>query len=109
MRYHSIIAIQNTIEWNITNDPAYDFWVNNEKQAARFLAAKTALSESIDADRNHRFFLTNDIESVRAKLTDNFDAYLAKFTGQAVMTAIQGLEREQTRFNAMHLANSADA
>jgi len=103
-RYHKAVSVQTSIDWNIKHDEKY-CWANNPSQASRFKSAVDSLEEAIDADRCCRFFLTNEEEDVKKEWSEGLTSNLHKFAGVALSSAIEGLEKEQIRFNKMHLMN----
>ena len=103
-RYHKAVAVQTSIVWNIKNDEKYA-WADNPNQTARWKEALAGLDVAIDADKCCRFFLTNADDDVKWEWGDHLTANLHKFAGLALTSAIETLEKQQVRFNKMHLMN----
>ena len=103
-RYHQVISTQSTIAYSVKSDVKYE-WANNDRQRERFNSVTTALSEAVDSDKFNRFFVTHDLDGVKAMYGHDLTQHLVEFTGQALVSAITNMEAEQARFNRMHISN----
>ena len=101
-KYLNVTAIQATINRNIETDEKYD-WANNPIQKHKFTHAQQELQGSLDKARFNVFFVTNDAANLKPKFGTDLTAHLNKF--MLLEPTITLMEKEQIRFNKMHIAN----
>lgn len=103
-RYLKVVALQSGIERNIKHDDAYE-WARNPNQLERFRVAKDKLDAARELYDFNGYFLLNDMGFVKAKYPDaDLGGHYAKFMD--MQASVEDMEREQSRFNRMHNAQS---
>ena len=102
-RYLATTAVQARIDRAIQDDSAYA-WAKNPVQRQKFAETASTPEAALNSNYFHRFFVTNDMANVRAKFAKECEPNLVRFHDD-LKDAVCALEKQQARFNKMHLAN----
>ena len=103
-RYNQCIGMQATITNSIATDAKYS-WAKSEHQQGQFAQLTSSLASAVDEQKQfNMFFLQNPKSACDAEFgADETTRALEKFI--IVEPAVSALEKAQTRFSRMHIAN----